>query len=615
MIHSLLRNIGYLLILLFILLPGLWTSIAWADPNVWPYDTPAPASESTLLGLAQNTDPHAAPLGNFFALLIKSIPGFASGGNSLLASGCAADGTDQTACINNALTLASGCVLVDPTATATGFYVAGTITIPAGHCLAGTVFTPSNSILSFAGTSHITCNNQAAAPCVVINNTGNYATQLHDITFLGTNAGDATAAPVSGSIGFQWKAGYNPVLTNIQFANFDTCAYLGPLGLGIISTKITNSFFSRCQTHYIVDDGAPELYFIGGRWGENGGTDYNSADDFVYATQSVPGGGGSGPNSIVIDSVQLNPGGKTVGCAFRWGGFNGTPSGVYNSNKIVNSHIEILDAGYTGSATQGMICIDNTVPTFPGMILANNEFYTDGGVVNHPMFNINPTITYGDDFRVTNNRIGTAPFTLTIGSSPGSHGPVFSDNYFSTGSTFTAGSTGAVLTLNNNVLGSYTINGQWGYLNLDGNKGTFTDNATGTVFESNEALRTWTPTITTSGGGESVGYTTNVGSWTRTPTGGLWLFYNIALSSFSGGSGTLRIGGFPKTCALLGMATLPNAWSGFSGLTGSPYVATVGSSAFANIMQSGVSASSNAVPTNVTNSTSLIGTVGCGTAQ
>ena len=49
--------------------------------------------------------------------------------------------------------------------------------------------------------------------------------------------------------------------------------------------------------------------------------DFNSADDFFYGTQSSSTGAGGGPNSLVIDSVQINPGGKTVGCMFRWGGF------------------------------------------------------------------------------------------------------------------------------------------------------------------------------------------------------------------------------------------------------------------------------------------------------
>ncbi len=56
----------------------LLTRSTWADPNIWPYDTPAPASQQTLLNLAQNTDPHASPLGNFLGLLIRSITGWAN---------------------------------------------------------------------------------------------------------------------------------------------------------------------------------------------------------------------------------------------------------------------------------------------------------------------------------------------------------------------------------------------------------------------------------------------------------------------------------------------------------------------------------------------------------
>lgn len=94
---------------------GLFPSLALADPNVWPYDTPAPASQQTLITLAQNTDPHASPLGNFLQLIINSIAG-GSGAYTPSFYGAKCDGmTDDAAALNKmsaAITSAGGNVLI-----------------------------------------------------------------------------------------------------------------------------------------------------------------------------------------------------------------------------------------------------------------------------------------------------------------------------------------------------------------------------------------------------------------------------------------------------------------------------------------------------------------------
>jgi hypothetical protein len=450
-------------------------------------------------------------------------------GTDVRTFGCKADGTDQTACINNALANASDCVIIP--ATPLGFYVAGTITVT--KCLRGTVFNPTNVAagppLSYANTSAIICNNQVAGPCVQVNNPGptgsgnSVPAQIENIEIIGK-----LGTPVDGSIGFQWKLGYNLIMNNVQFSNFGTCALFGPtggaFGGGPISAHVTSSYISMCTKHYMVDDGVPELYFIGGRWGGNGGLDYVSADDYVFATKTTTSGGGGGPNTIVIDSIQLN--GGTAACAFRWGGFAFT-AGAFEANKIVNSHFEVSDVGGTSTASKGIFCMDSTVPHFPGMMVANNEIQTDGGTVNHPLFNIDPAVPWDNIAFFANNRFGAGASTLTIGNVAGSHGPVFINNYFPAGMSFVAG-TGGTMMATNNVFGTYSVSGNWQHLLLTSNIGPITNTATGNVY-FNDDQQSIAPVVTASGGGVSFRPTTqplNNKNWdfnVNTTTGDMYL--------------------------------------------------------------------------------------------
>ena len=456
-----------------------------------------------------------------FDLLDKAGNWIPLGGMDVRAAGCKADGTDQTACINTALANTSDCVIIP--ATPLGFYVAGTVNVT-GKCLRGTVFNPSGTTMTYdmSGTSRILCNNQAAQSCLVVNRalagTSGQSTQVENISLVGTNAGDRSSTPVAGSTGLQWVQGSNFILTNFQSANFDTCALFGPEtaspGTGPLSVKAINTFFARCQKHYVVVDGTPELYFIGGRWG--GAGDYASADDFIYATKTNNSGGGGGPNTIVLDSVHLNT--TSVGCAFRWGGFVGT-GGAFGANRIMNIHMEINDAGYTGSATKGIFCVDSTVPYVPGMRVTNNFFQVNSGATQHPAFNIAPTVPWKDNVVFVNNNLTGAPFTLTISGLIASYTPTFIANYMQSGNTFIAGDTTAQLSMIGNFYSNVNFSGKWNNLNLVGNFGGVNDSATGSVLVSNGynigATSAWTPAFSLSGG--SVTYTTRSGILVQEP--------------------------------------------------------------------------------------------------
>ena len=545
-------------------------------------------------------------------------------GTDVRSFGCAADGTDQTTCINNALTNASDCVIIP--ATQNGFYVAGTITVT--RCLRGTVFNPTSTTTTYdlSGSSRILCNNQAAQPCVVVNRvlagTSGQSTQIADIALIGTNAGDRSSTPVANSWGFQWQQGSNLTINNLQVSNFDTCAYFGPAtispGTGPLGVRVFNGFFSRCKKHYAVVDGVAEVSLFGGRFGNVG--DYPSADDFIYATKTATtSNAGSGPNTIVVDSVQFNT--QSVGCPFRWGGFQSTVGG-FGANKVSNSHIEILDTGYTGSAPTGMICVDNTVPKIPGMQFTNNSIQTDGGSTLHPTFNISPTTVGGgqmpwtDTFSFVNNRPLTgSPFSLTLGGMIGNaFTPTLIGNYMNSNNTFTAGDATATLSLIGNYYGGTVFNGQWSNLNLVGNIGGITDNATGTVHQSNGfAAQSWTPALSFSGGGSAT-YASN-GTWYRTQEGGLTAYFAVTLSALASPSGNITITGYPKACAGHPASALLNLPANFTGLSGLPYANWVNGSANINLLQATATGFSNIGGANLTATTSFSGTVTCAVAQ
>ena len=540
----------------------------------------------------------------------------ASGGSGIdvRSAGCVADGvTDQRACIQSVLTNGPDCALIP--ATPLGFYVDNSGGPLVARCLRGTVFSPGNTTLDLSGTSRILCNNQVAGPCLVVDRQAQSGAQIENVSLIGSSGGNVMATPVSGAIGFQWKTGANLVMSNFQIANFDSCAYYGPIvgsGKGPINAHMNRSFFGRCHKHTVVDDGVPGLYFIGGAWGTDGASEYTTTDDYLYATKTANYAGGDGPNTIILDSVIMNS--NYVGCPIRWGGFIASPTGVFLANKIVNSHIEILDTGYTGSATQGMFCVDATVPYFPQYQVANSVILTDGGSTNHPLFNVAPAIPWTAPTSFVNNWLGAGPVNLTISHVSAGAGPMFTNNlFFPPSQTFTAGDTTATLWLANNVMGAHTIAGQWANLFMDNNLGGVVDNATGVVHEGGGPQRSWTPALSASGGG-TFAYSAQAGAWFRTPLGGLSAWFNIGLTSVTGASGNVSITGIPKNCIQPTGAILATA-SGFTGLTGTPAFAWVNGSSTINMQQGTATGLANLTAANLTNTTSIIGSVTCGQAQ
>jgi hypothetical protein len=546
----------------------------------------------------------------------KWLPLNTGAGVDVRTAGCVADGvTDQTACINNALANASDCVIIP--ATQNGFYVAGTITVT--KCLRGTTWLPTQTQTPPSNSSRILCNNQAAQPCLVISNPATTppqggSTQVENISLIGSGA-----TPVANSVGLKWINGQNSYLTNVSVNNFDTCAYFGPTaaaGIGPLRLHSVGSNFFQCQKHYVVQDGIPELAFVGGVWGNNGGVDYASADDFYYGTKTAVGGGGGGPNTFVLDGVQINPGGKSIGCAFRWGGFT-NPSGAGGANKIIGSHVEVLGNAYTGSASRGFICTDSSVTVFPEIKVIGSELMDDSTPKLMPLFNIDPATNWGNGSFISliGNEIQAAAFNLTIHNVLFSFAPSFIGNWIYQPATFTAGDTSAVANISGNTFFSgYTVAGQWAGLYLNNNLGTKTDTATGVVFAGGDTAKTFTPSLTFGGASVGMTYGTQTGSYQRTADGGYQASINIILTAKGSSAGTARLEGMPFTCGSMTSTSLLNGYSNLAALTGPPMLQLGGGNTFVFILQpnAGGTGSVSTTDANFTNTSVVQATVRCG---
>ena len=180
--------------------------------------------------------------------------------------------------------------------------------------------------------------------------------------------------------------------------------------------------------------------------------------------------------------------------------------------------------------------------------------------------------------------------------------------------TFTAGDTSATAILTGNeFFGGYTIAGQWATLSIGNNIGPIADTATGGVYFGAGNGGTWTPALSSTGA--TFTYSSQVGTWGRTASGGYQAYFSVALQSATGlGSGAVSITGLPVTCASRPAGSTLYSFNGFTGLSGTPWATTVGNSSSINLVQQGsaLGGTASVIGTNLTNTSSIIGTVTCG---
>jgi hypothetical protein len=526
--------------------------------------------------------------------------------------GCVADGsTDQSACINKALTSAPGCVVIPPSAN--GFYVTNTITVQ--RCLRGTLWNPGSPSAGFAGQSWIKCGTSATANGICVQKSGASSSVgsavIENLTIVG-----ASATPAAGSVGYSDVSGYNDTSRNLYVTNFDTCASWGPVTGGGVSSWNYNFMAAHCQKHFIVNDGWPELHFIGGRLGTNSETSpFTTTDDYVYFTLTGAYGPTAGPNTVELFGMQWNTWGS-VGCAVRWGGYTGS-GGLRTLFRITNVHAEWAQA-YTGSNTTGFFCSDSTVPNITALWVTNNDFaVTPPGAA--ALFNLNAA-TKVRKWRISGNWFGgTIGSSLTVSTDRNSSDKsYFINNEFPYSLTLTAGSNSYLSLIGNEFGNALTLAGAWNDFSSTGNTITsgFVDTATGSVAmaDGKNIVQTWTPVLSFGGASVGVTYSTQQGEIWRTASGGFAGRYSILLSSKGSSTGNALISGIPYVCANQATGYVPNTIASFTGLTGAVYAALSGGNTIIPL-QSGTGG--GAVLTNAvfTNTTQIVGTFSCGTAS
>lgn len=362
--------------------------------------------------------------------------------------GAEVDGsTDDAPAIAAALSSGAALVVVPGKAVR----CASGITIPAGVTLWGQSFLPgappSGTRLVFDAGVEV---------CVALGSgVDNSTRSLRNLTVM-----RAGGAPSASTIGVKVDGGYNVVLDNVNSYNhgilYQLKAY-GSNGSGL-GFKAAGLFGGKAVDCYIEADTWPELRVIGGRFGNNGNSDY-TATSFVRIKGGYPGSA-AGPNGIVFENFQFNQGSSPV---HRWLDFvslnTTTPSGIHPDTGIFNflsCHIENVD--------QAGIYSDSSWDYIGRISIAACSF----NCPDTPFLALSAA-TYLDDWIISNNLLFCS--TFAVASAAQANKLVIAGNTVTGVTSISPGgsnSTGSIR--DNKFAGNITFAGAWAGLVVSGNQ-------------------------------------------------------------------------------------------------------------------------------------------------
>lgn len=404
----------------------------------------------------------------------------------------------------------------------------------------------------------------------------------------------AAGAIPAGSIGLKVNTGYNMPLENVNVTrnaiNFQWLS-VAPNG---ISSKGRGIYSGTCTDAHVEVNGWPELHIDQGRLGSNGGLDVNCT---AYVRITGGGTGGSGPNGVFFNQVQMNQGVNAPSYGLQFVNMSHTDSNALEF-KFNDCHIEGVSSAVVKSDASCVFL---------------NRFTLEGLTVNcpgTPMWALDPG-TQPSDWEISDNEFYVSTFVLapTAAFSKVS----ISGNKIKCAGSITA-PVNSTFNLANNAWDSLTIAGAGNFVILGDrfSAGVLTNNATGKVTYINpeSSLFAWTPQLNF--GGAHVGMTTSVAIGTWQCVGSyVTASFRIILTNKGSSTGQATITGLPvQVNATEGQAGVATLYATNLASMSGPLVAECGASSnLMNLYNGSAAGVLFTTEANYTNTSVIYGTV------
>lgn len=433
------------------------------------------------------------------------------------------------------------------------YYTTVTLTIPPGVTLDLRGQAPGTP--SQTAATRIT-GSSAVSPVVVLGEVGNNseACGLRNGTI--TRAG---GSPNTARIGIKFLDGYNHTCENVKSENHGkNYHYACTVG---ISARMINCDGARSSDTYVDVDGWPELYWNGGRLGDNGSGDY-PCTSFMRCRGGIAASA-SGPNTVRFNGVHFNQGDNANYVDYLWEFVNLT-SGVNSNVEYVlqNCHVEnVRTAIFRSDSTWGLIALFNV----SNCVLSGSSYEPD-------LFELDPATSI-----VHWNFIGNEYYTdFVLAPTNGITGLTVVGGYVKRDFSLTAPASDVSTAFISGLEcdGNITIAGQWRALDASPNMawtnttGVWSITATGNINITSPQYTqvSWTPALLINGSATGITYTSRLGRY-QINGRSITLSCIIELSSKGAGTGAVTISGLPKVASFGGGGAVAY-YLNMSGVTG-----------------------------------------------
>ena len=467
--------------------------------------------------------------------------------------------------------------------------VASTVQISANNSLHGDNFIPGapsggTKILADAGVSVVLQVGDG-------NNNGTTAIRFLTISRAG-------GIPSTDKIGILVVGGFNVIIENVMSDNHGkNWVFRSVLDIGAgISAHVTNGYSSRSSDAHFVVDGWPEIYWLNGRFGVNGNSDYNCSTH--VRMQGGLNGSAAGPNTITFVGTHFNQGFNKPNHFVEYVDLTGNIPGIDAGNiKVIGCHIEgISSANFYSDATWNAI---------PRLYMVANSWNTP----SIPMFAFNAASATISEWDLIGNAFWCSTFNL---SPSNGFTTVNISGGRITGTMSLTGTASSTMTMQGVSHGANaTITGTWGQFSRKGcyfTAGGLTVTATGKVDIDDILWKegNWTPDL--KAGGISIPLTLSQGRYQiegRT----VKLIGRIVIDTLSGASGIITIAGMPipdinDAMNSAGGGSL-SFYGGMTGLGGTPLLVTQGGQTYMAVLNPGTTGSASLTAGNLTDNTDM----------